>query len=107
MAFFFAYAQVENQAENVAYSCMISFTLEIYYAVLYGFTAETLPSAHRATGNGIAVAFCRFMGAMSAVIATEANTETSAPVFICAALYGALALCAFLFPLEPYGRRAS
>ncbi|KAI1618799.1 putative MFS transporter [Exophiala viscosa] len=107
MAFFFAYAQVESQAENVAYSCMISFTLEIYYAVLYGFTAETLPSAHRATGNGIAVAFCRLLGAMSAVIATEANTATSAPVFICAALYGALALCAFLFPLEPYGRRAS
>ncbi|KAJ9502607.1 transporter [Exophiala xenobiotica] len=107
MAFFFAYSQVTSQDQNVAYSCVISFTLEIYYAVLYGFTAEVLPSAHRATGNGIAVAFCRLLGAMSAVIATAANTDTSAPVFICAALYGALALCAFLFPFEPYGKRAS
>jgi hypothetical protein len=47
------------------------------------------------------------MGAMSAVIATEANTATTGPVFICGALYGAMALAAFLFPFEPYGRRAS
>ncbi len=107
MAFFSAYSQVTSQAANIGYSFIISFTLEIYYAVLYGFTAEVLPSAHRATGNGIAVAFCRFMGAMSAVIATVANTETSGPVFICGALYGALAVCAFLFPFEPYGKRAS
>lgn len=107
MAFFFAYSQVASQAANIAYSCIISFTLEIYYGVLYGYTAETLPSAHRATGNGIAVAFCRLAGAMSAVVATYANPNTSAPVFICAALYGALAVCAFLLPFEPYGKRAS
>lgn len=107
MAFFFAYSQVTSQDQNVAYSCVISFTLEIYYGVLYGYTAETLPSAHRATGNGIAVAFCRLLGAMSAVVATYANTATTGPVFICGALYGAMALCTFLLPFEPYGKRAS
>ncbi|KID68099.1 Major facilitator superfamily domain, general substrate transporter, partial [Metarhizium hybridum] len=107
MAFFFAYSQVASQEASVAYSCVISFTLEIYYGVLYGYTAETLPSAHRATGNGIAVAFCRLTGAMSAVVATYANPATVAPVFICAALYGGLAVCAFLLPFEPYGKRAS
>lgn len=107
MAFFFAYSQVASQDASVAYSCVISFTLEIYYGVLYGYTAETLPSAHRATGNGIAVAFCRLAGAMSAVVATYADPNTVAPVFICAALYGGLAVCAFLLPFEPYGKRAS
>lgn len=107
MAFFFAYSQVASQDANVAYSCVISFTLEIYYGVLYGYTAETLPSVHRATGNGIAVAFCRLAGAMSAVVATYADPTTTAPVFVCAALYGALAVCAFLLPFEPYGKRAS
>ncbi len=107
MAFFFAYSQVASQDANVAYSCVISFTLEIYYGVLYGYTAETLPSAHRATGNGIAVAFCRLAGAMSAVVATYADPSTTAPVFVCAALYGALAVCAFLLPFEPYGKRAA
>lgn len=107
MAFFFAYSQVTSQDASIAYSCVISFTLEIYYGVLYGYTAETLPSAHRATGNGIAVAFCRFAGAMSAVVATYADPSTTAPVFVCAALYGALAVCTFLLPFEPYGKRAS
>lgn len=69
-AFFFAYSQVSSQDENIAYSCIISFTLEIYYGVLYGYTAESLISAHRGTANGIAVAFCRLAGAMSAVVAT-------------------------------------
>lgn len=107
MAFFFAYSQVTSQVQNVAYSCIISFTLEIYVATLYGYTVEVLPSAHRATGNGIMVAFNRLMGIISAVIATSADTNTPVPVFICAALYGALALIAVAFPFEPYGKRAS
>ncbi|KAJ5976443.1 MFS transporter [Penicillium waksmanii] len=107
MAFFFAYSQVSSQDANVAYSCVISFTLQIYYGVLYGYTSEVLPAAHRATGNGIAIAFCRLAGAMSAVVVTYANPNTTAPVFICAALYGGLAICAFMLPFEPYGKRAS
>lgn len=107
MAFFFAYSQVTSQVQNVAYSCVISFTLEIYVATLYGYTVEVLPSAHRATGNGIMVAFNRLMGIISAIIATSANTNTPVPVFICAALYGALALIAIVFPFEPFGKRAS
>jgi hypothetical protein len=107
MAIFFGYSQVASQTGNIVYSCMISFALQIYYGVLYGYTSEVLPAAHRATGNGIAVAFCRLAGIMSAVVVTYASPNTSAPVFICAALFGALAICAFLFPFEPYGKRAS
>ncbi|KAL4895475.1 major facilitator superfamily domain-containing protein [Aspergillus ambiguus] len=107
MAFLFAYSQVSSQAQNVAYPCVIAFTLQIYSACLYGYTVEVLPSAHRATGNGICVALRRLMGIMAAVIATEADTTTSTPVFVCAALYGGIALCAVLLPFEPYGRRAS
>ncbi|KKO97689.1 hypothetical protein THAR02_10202 [Trichoderma harzianum] len=107
MAFFFAYSQVKSQVENLAYSCIISFTLEIYYGVLYGYTAESLISAHRGTANGIAVAFCRLAGAFSAVVATYADPSTTGPVFVCAALYGGLALFAVLFPFEPYGKRAA
>lgn len=107
MAIFFGYSQVASQTGNIVYSCMISFALQIYYSVLYGYTSEVLPAAHRATGNGVAVAFCRLAGILSAVVVTYASPSTSAPVFICAALFGALAICAFLFPFEPYGKRAS
>jgi hypothetical protein len=31
MAFFFAYTQVRNNAENLAFSCLIGFFLNVYY----------------------------------------------------------------------------
>lgn len=51
---------------------------------------QSLPSAHRATGNGIAVGCNRVMGLVSAFVATYANTKTSAPIYICAVLYIAM-----------------
>jgi len=107
MAFFFAYTQVRTQPQNVGFSCAIGFSLNIYYGTLYAYTPEVLPSAHRATGNGIAVAFNRIMGILSAVIATVANTATPVPIYICAALYIAMAAVAVAFPFEPYGKRSS
>lgn len=75
MAFFFAYTQVRTNAENVGFNCAISFCLNIYYGTLYAYTPEVLPSAHRGTGNGIAIGLNRIMGILSAVIATVANVS--------------------------------
>lgn len=69
---------------------MIYFFVNIYYGTLYAYTPEVLPSAHRATGNGIAVACNRVMGLVSAFVATYANTATSAPIYICAAMFGCM-----------------
>lgn len=107
MTFFFAYASITTEAQNVAFSCVIGFTLNIYYGTLYAYTPEVLPSAHRATGNGVAVACNRIMGIMSAVVATYANTTTPVPIYICAALYVGMAAVAVAFPFEPYGKRSS
>jgi MFS family permease len=106
-AFFFASTAVRNEAQNVGFNCAIGFCINIYYGTLYAYTPEVLPSAHRATGNGVAVACNRFMGIMSSIIATYANTETSAPIYVCAALYIGMAAVAALFPFEPFGRRSS
>ncbi|KAI1346379.1 major facilitator superfamily domain-containing protein [Xylaria sp. FL0043] len=107
MAFFFGYTAVHTSDENVAFSCVIAFCVNIYYSCLYAYTPEVLPTAHRATGNGISVAFNRIMGIISAVIATVADTRTTVPIYITAALYAAMALVAVFFPFEPYGRRSS
>lgn len=107
MVFFFASTQVRTNAQNVGFNCTIGFTLNIYYGTLYAYTPEVLPSAHRATGNGVAVACNRVMGIMSAVIATYANTESSVPIYICAALYVGMAAVAVAFPFEPFGKRSS
>lgn len=86
-AFFFAYTAVRTHAQNLAFTCVIYFTVNVYYGTLYAYTPEVLPSAHRATGNGIAIACNRVMGLVSAAVATSANTATSAPIFVCAVLY--------------------
>lgn len=106
-AFFFAYTAVRTAAQNVGFSCAISFFLNIYYGVLYAYTPEVLPSAHRATGNGVAVACNRMMGIVSAGVATGSNTATSAPIYVCAALFVGMAGVSAVFPFEPFGRRSS
>ncbi|KAJ4286691.1 Filamentous Growth Regulator [Kalmusia sp. IMI 367209] len=111
--FFFAYTQNEKQVadqtqvrsetQNTAFTCIINFCLNIYYGTLYAYTPEVLPSAHRGTGNGLAVSGNRIMGILSAVIATYADrvkTATPVPIYICAALYVVMAGIAAIFPLR-------
>ncbi|KAI7776893.1 hypothetical protein LA080_004320 [Diaporthe eres] len=107
MCFFFAYTAVRSAAQNVGFSCAIGFCLNIYYGTLYAYTPEVLPSAHRATGNGVAVACARVMGILSAVIATFADTSTPVPIYLCAALFIAMAVVSVFLPFEPYGKRSS
>lgn len=70
MAFFFAYTQVRSNAQNLGFTCAISFCLNIYYGTLYAYTPEVLPSAHRGTGNGVSIALNRVMGIVSAGVAS-------------------------------------
>ncbi|KAL4974554.1 major facilitator superfamily domain-containing protein [Aspergillus desertorum] len=107
MVFFFSYTAVRTADQNVAFTCIINFCLNIYYGTLYAYTPEVLPSAHRGTGNGIAIGLNRIMGIVSAVVGREADTSTSVPLYICAALYIVMALVSGLFPFEPLGRRSS
>jgi hypothetical protein len=98
VAFFFAYTAVKTANKNLGIECAIGFSINIYYGTLYAYTPEVLPSAHQATGNGIAVACNRVMGILSAVIATVANPSTPVPVCLCAALYIAMVAVAISFP---------
>jgi hypothetical protein len=47
------------------------------------------------------ISFNRCMGIVSALVATYGNTATSVPIFICAALFVAMAAVSVLFPFEP------
>jgi MFS family permease len=107
MAFLFAYTAVKTNAVDIAMSCLTACAINIYYSTLYAYTPEVLPSAHRGTGNGMAVACNRVMGIISNVVATAGNTATSAPLYVCAALFIGSAIVSVLFPFEPYGRRSS
>lgn len=75
MVFFFCYTQVRTESENLGFTCAISFCLNIYYGTLYAYTPEVFPSAHRGTGNGVAIGFNRIMGIVSAIVAYYADVS--------------------------------
>ncbi|PFH62417.1 hypothetical protein XA68_13643 [Ophiocordyceps unilateralis] len=106
-AFFFAYPTVKTATQDLILACFIACFIHVYYGTLYAYTPEVLPSAHRATGNGIAVACNRVMGIVSAVVASGANTSTPVPLYICGGLLITAAVVATMFPLEPCSRRSS
>lgn len=90
MVFFFAYTQVRNEAQNIGFTCAVDFCLNIYYSTLYAYTPEVFPSAHRGTGNGIAISFNRIMGIISAVVGAAANvcfSITLLPAFLFVGVY--------------------
>ncbi|RGP76904.1 hypothetical protein FLONG3_4987 [Fusarium longipes] len=101
--FFFCYTIIKTPAQNLAISSCIAVCINLYYGTLYAYTAEVFPSAHRTTGNGIAVALNRIMGLISAVIAVTADTTTVTPLYISAALFLVLAVISVILPFEPYG----
>lgn len=39
-AFYIAYVKVETATQNLAYSCVISFTIAVYINVIYAYTVE-------------------------------------------------------------------
>lgn len=106
MVFFFAYTAVRTASENLGFSCAISITINMYYGPLYAYTVEVMPSAHRGTGNGIAVSFNRLMGIVSSLVGTYSSTATSVPIYVCAAMMGVAGVIAALFPFETRGKRS-
>ncbi|KAJ5733886.1 membrane transporter [Penicillium malachiteum] len=106
MVFFFGYTAVKTEAQNLGFSCAISVSINIYYATLYAYTVEVLPSAHRGTGNGIAVALNRLMGMVSALIGAFTSTASSVPIYVCAALLGMGGILAAFFPFETRGKKS-
>ncbi|KAM5364604.1 hypothetical protein ACJZ2D_011460 [Fusarium nematophilum] len=75
-AFFFGYTVIKKPAQNLALSSCISAYINVYYGTLSAYTPEVFLSAHRTTGNGIAISLNRVMGL---VIAVTTDTATVTP----------------------------
>ncbi|KAK5714969.1 hypothetical protein LTR15_010385 [Elasticomyces elasticus] len=132
MALQFGYTQVKTPAENVGVSCAISAASTIcaylsnlfymrpgdtlflplltpsaweHYGTIYAYTPEILPAAHRATGYGLCVVLNRIGGIAGVLIGSYANVETTAPLFVCAGLFGLLIVLSLMLPFESRGKR--
>jgi len=85
---------------------MLMLDRNIYYGTIYAYTPEILPSAHRATGYGICVVLNRVGGILGVLVGSYANVETTAPLFVCASLFGLLVFLSLLLPFESRGKRS-
>ncbi|TVY78482.1 putative MFS-type transporter PB1E7.08c [Lachnellula suecica] len=102
----FGYTQITTPAQNVGVSSAITAASNIYYGTIYAYTPEILPSAHRATGYGLCVVVNRIGGILGVLVGSYANVETTAPLFVCAALFGLLVILSLLLPFESRGKRS-
>lgn len=100
------YTQIKTPAENLGVSAAISAASNIYYGTIYAYTPEILPSAHRATGYGLCVVMNRVGGIVGVIVGSYANVETTAPLFVCAGLFGLLIFLALALPFESRGKRS-
>lgn len=81
-------------------------TMVLQFRTIYAYTPEILPSAHRATSYGLCVVVNRVGGILGVLVGSYANVETTAPLFVCAALFGLLVVLSLLLPFESKGRRS-
>ncbi|PMD42102.1 MFS general substrate transporter [Hyaloscypha variabilis F] len=102
----FGYTQIKTPAQNLGVSAAISAASNIYYGTIYAYTPEILPSAHRATGYGICVVLNRVGGILGVLVGSYANVKTTAPLFVCASLFGLLVFLSLLLPFESRGKRS-
>ncbi|KAL2796215.1 MFS general substrate transporter [Aspergillus keveii] len=101
----FGYTQIRTPAQNVGVSAAISAASNMYYGTIYAYTPEILPSAHRATGYALCLVVNRVGGIAGVLVGSYANVETTAPLFVCAALFALLIFLSLLLPFESRGKR--
>ncbi|KAF2717108.1 putative sugar transporter [Polychaeton citri CBS 116435] len=106
MALQLGYTQIKTPAQNLGVSAAISAASNIYYGTIYAYTPEILPTAHRATGYGLCVVLNRVGGIAGVLVGSYANVETTAPLFVCAGLFGLLILLSLMLPFESRGKRS-
>jgi hypothetical protein len=88
MVFMFAYSAVKTSAENLGLSCAVNICLNIYYGTLFAYTPEHLPSAHRATGNGISVAAAGAIGTIAPVVAFYSHCNVCSYICYGGSIFG-------------------
>ncbi|KAK6873457.1 MFS siderochrome iron transporter 1 [Candida tropicalis] len=105
MALLFGYTAVRTRSQNVGLTSAVYCTLYIYYAVIYAYSPEVMPSAARATGNCLCLFFTRVATAMVPIIAYYSDTSSSVPIWICGAFVGVIGVVALFMPYEPSKQR--
>lgn len=105
--FLFIFTASTDSNFQLAFSCLVNFTQNIMYGVLYAYTPEVFPAPNRGTGTGISSTMNRIGGFCAPLVGIfAAQTNAKAPIYAS----GALILVAFLsmcgLPLETRGKQS-
>ncbi|KAJ7045983.1 hypothetical protein C8F04DRAFT_1173905 [Mycena alexandri] len=83
-----------------------TFTSNIMYGVVYGFSPELFPTKDRGTGNALVATANRILGIMAPIIALYTGIATTAPIYIAGGLFIVAGFITMLLPFESQGRAA-
>lgn len=101
------YTIVRAEGANVVVASISYITINIYYGTLYAYTPEVLPTVTRATGASLCLASNRIAGMIVPVIYYfSSNKNSSAPVYVCGAIIGAIGILALALPFESSQKRS-
>ncbi|EMT65609.1 Putative MFS-type transporter PB1E7.08c [Fusarium odoratissimum] len=108
-AFSGAFTSARTAAQNLAFSCMINFSLNALYAIVYSYTPQVLQVQNRGLGMGLLMAVGRMASLSAPFIATFADVTTSAPIWVACACFLAIGLIAMALPADtrPYVSKKS
>ncbi|KAK4153295.1 hypothetical protein C8A00DRAFT_43786 [Chaetomidium leptoderma] len=104
--FLYASTTAVDSQSLLGWNCAFSFTSNVMYAVLYGFTPELFPTPQRGTGNALTATCNRIFGIMAPIVAMFANLQTAAPVYTSGALFIAAGVLVLALPFESRGKAA-
>lgn len=101
------YTVVRAEGANVVVASISYITINMYYGTLYAYTPEVLPTLTRATGASLCLAANRVAGMLVPVIYYFSNNKnSSAPIYVCGAIIGAIGVLSLALPFEPSQKRS-
>ncbi|VUC33006.1 unnamed protein product [Clonostachys rosea] len=95
-----AFTTVRNDAQNLAFSCMINFWLNALYAIVYSYTPQSLSVENRGLGNGLLMALGRLSSLSAPFIATFGDVSSPVPIFVACGCFVIIGLIGLVLPVD-------
>ncbi|WFD05707.1 hypothetical protein MVES1_001040 [Malassezia vespertilionis] len=104
--FLFAFTTADTDTSSLAFSCVIAFTQNIMYGVLYCYTPESFPAPVRGSADGIGSSLNRIFGLIAPIIKTYSTNDPAAPIYVSGALFLFCGLLILTLRVETSARSA-
>lgn len=101
--FLFLFTTASNNAAVLGWNCATALTQNLMYGVLYAYSPEVFPGAHRGTGNGLCSFANRIFGIIAPIVVVGGSLTTNIPIYVSASLFIVAGLIMIVLPFESRG----